>query len=668
MPDTHGNRPRSRNAGSGSGGASAMSTVRAGGEPSGKKFEEWYVAPSDTIDGGPPDVTVLIRILKFTRTLAPYYAGIMLAAVVVTAAGLAVPFITGRATDVISSAVGAANGADPAADAVQTTIASVILLAVALLAVSLIEAGVGNIGGYWGDVMSAKMRTILSTRYFEQLLALPQRYYDNELTGTILARLNRSISEITNFMKSFSNMFVTLILTTVAVLAISAWYYWPLAVLLAIAYPVYLWLTALTSRRWQRLEGDKNVHVDVASGRFAEVVGQMRVVKSFVSERRELDAFGSRFRATESLTAEQSKHWHRMDALRQGVLHAIFFGLYAIIFVRTVLGFFSLGEMVMLVQLMAMARQPVTSLSWVVDTAQRAIAGSKSYFEVMDLDPAAVDGGGSRPTAARAPAAPAAVGADAATPAISFQGVHFGYDDDADVLSDVSFDIAPGERVAFVGESGGGKTTLTNLLMGLYGVRSGAIRVAGAGEDLDALRRRIGVVFQEPALFSGTVAENIAYGRPDATREEIEEAARRAAVDGFVQRFERGYDTLIGERGVKLSGGQKQRIAVARAMLKDAPILVLDEATSALDTKSERLVQAGLEALMDGRTTLIIAHRLSTIAEVDRIVTLRDGRIDEIGTPAELAASGGIYAELLALQASPAASRRKLMREFDVIG
>lgn len=632
-------------------------------------------------------MTVLIRILKFTRTLAPYYAGIMLAAVVVTAAGLAVPFITGRATDVISSAVGAASatggaasGADSAAGGVQTTIESVILLAVALLAVSLIEAGVGNIGGYWGDVMSAKMRTILSTRYFEQLLALPQRYYDNELTGTIVARLNRSISEITNFMKSFSNMFVTLILTTIAVLAISAWYYWPLAVLLAIAYPVYLWLTALTSRRWQRLEGDKNVHVDVASGRFAEVVGQMRVVKSFVSERRELDAFDSRFRATESLTAEQSRHWHRMDALRQGVLHAIFFGLYAIIFVRTVLGFFSLGEMVMLVQLMAMARQPVTSLSWVVDTAQRAIAGSKSYFEVMDLDPAAVDGGGSRPTEADAPsgtpgaprasaaAASAAADAGAAPPAISFQGVHFGYDDDADVLSDVSFDIAPGERVAFVGESGGGKTTLTNLLMGLYGVRSGAIRVAGAGADLDALRHRIGVVFQEPALFSGTVAENIAYGRPDATREEIEEAARRAAVDGFVQKFERGYDTLIGERGVKLSGGQKQRIAVARAMLKDAPILVLDEATSALDTKSERLVQAGLEALMAGRTTLIIAHRLSTIAEVDRIVTLRDGRIDEIGTPAELAVSGGIYAELLALQASPAASRRKLMREFDVIG
>ncbi|MEV8339645.1 ABC transporter ATP-binding protein [Leucobacter sp. NPDC077196] len=624
-------------------------------------------------------MTVLIRILKFTRSLAPYYAGIMIAAAVVTAAGLAVPFITGRATDVISGALGnAASGGGAAPDVVSAAIGSVILLAAALLAVSLIEAGVGNLGGYWGDVMSAKMRTILSTRYFEQLLALPQRYYDNELTGTIVARLNRSISEVTNFMKSFSNMFVTMMLTTIAVLAISAWYYWPLAVLLAIAYPVYLWLTALTSRKWQRLEGDKNGHVDVASGRFAEVVGQMRVVKSFVTERRELSAFSERFRSTEALTDEQSKHWHRMDALRQGVLHVIFFGLYTIIFVRTVLGFFSLGEMVMLVQLMSMARQPVTSLSWVVDTAQRAIAGSKSYFEVMDLDPASIDGGGSRPVALEQGNEPGARGESTADPesvsdstpepAVAFRGVHFGYDDDANVLSDISFEVAPGERVAFVGESGGGKTTLTNLLMGLYGVRSGTIAVAGSGSALDSLRREIGVVFQEPALFSGTIAENIAYGRPEATREEIEAVARRAAVDVFVQKFAQGYDTLIGERGMKLSGGQKQRIAVARAMLKDAPILVLDEATSALDTKSERLVQAGLEDLMVGRTTLIIAHRLSTIAEVDRIITLRNGRIDEIGSPAELAASGGIYAELLALQASPAKSDRKRLRELDVVG
>lgn len=597
----------------------------------------------------------LLRILRFTRELSPYYAGIMVAAAIVTAAGLAVPFITGRATDVVVSAVG---GDTPAGAAVRT----VVLLALALLAASLVETVVSNVGGYWGDVMSAKMRTILSTRYYEKLLALPQRYYDNELTGTIIARLNRSISEITNFLKSFSNMFVTLLLTTVAVLVISAWHYWPLALLLLIAYPTYLWLTALTSRKWQRLEGRKNEHVDAASGRFSEVVGQIRVVKSFVRERSELDAFQQHFEDTVELTQEQSQHWHRMDALRRGVLNVIFFALYTIIFVRTVQGHFTPGQMVMLVQLMAMAREPVTSLSWVVDSAQRAIAGSKSYFEVMALDPAKVDGGGGRPQA------PAAADDGAAADVIAFRDVHFGYNRDADVLDGVSFEVARGERVAFVGESGGGKTTLINLLMGLYPIRAGSIEVAGAGAELDALRRNIGVVFQDPSLFSGTIAENIAYGYPEASEEQIVEVAERAAVHSFVRKLPDGYDTVIGERGMKLSGGQKQRIAVARAMLKDAPILVLDEATSALDTKSERLVQAGLEELMRGRTSLIIAHRLSTIAEVDRIVTLREGKIDEIGTPAELAASGGIYAELLALQHSTAKADRKRLKQYDVVG
>lgn len=198
---------------------------------------------------------------------------------------------------------------------------------------------------------------------------------------------------------------------------------------------------------------------------------------------------------------------------------------------------------------------------------------------------------------------------------------------------------------------GGGKSTLVNLLLGLYPVTEGAIMVAG--NDIsqvtpDALRRRIGVVFQDPALFSGSIRKNIAYA------------------DRFIKRFSQQYDTLVGERGIKLSGGQKQRISIARALLKDAPILVLDEATSALDTKSERWVQAGLESLMADRTSLIIAHRLSTISSVDRIVTLDAGRVDEIGTPAELAASGGIYAELLALQASSSKADRKRLERFGI--
>lgn len=632
----------------------------------------------------------LLRILRFTRELTPYYVGIVLASVLATALGLAVPFIIGRATDVIVDTLG---GGRPTDQGVTT----VIWLAVAMLAAELASTAVTSVGGYWGDLMSARMRSILSTRYFEKLLTLPQRYFDDELTGTIISRLNRSITEVTNFVKSFSNMFITMLLTTAAVLVISAVYAWPLAVLVAIVFPLYMWLTAKTSAHWQKIEGEKNAEIDAAGGRFSEVVGQIRVVKSYVQERRELDAFTERFDRTIGLTRAQSVHWHGMDAARRVVLNVIFFGIYAVIFVMTARGSFSVGDMVLLIQLMNMAKQPVFSMSYLVDSAQHAAAGSRDYFSVMELEPGReaeagglqaepADGGASAgfgatlaDTTPRADVAsgPATASRPDATsrvdvPAVAFRGVTFAYDDgDAPVVEDVTFEVARGERVAFVGESGGGKTTLVNLLLGLYPLRGGRIEVFGrdvAEMSLAELRRAIGVVFQDPSLFSGSIRENISYGRPDATEDEIVAAARRANADAFVRRFTDGYDSHIGERGLKLSGGQKQRISIARAILKDAPLLVLDEATSALDTRSERLVQEGLESLMENRTSLIIAHRLSTISTVDRIVTLRDGRVDEIGSPAELAASGGIYAELLELQSSGTKADKKRLKQFEIDG
>lgn len=219
---------------------------------------------------------------------------------------------------------------------------------------------------------------------------------------------------------------------------------------------------------------------------------------------------------------------------------------------------------------------------------------------------------------------------------VKFSNVSFSYNEGEQVLNAVSFAADQGQRIALVGESGGGKSTIVNLLLGLYQPSAGRLSVCG--EDVselssEQLRASVGVVFQESSLFSGTIRENIAYSRPDATLEEVVDVAKRANAHDFISAFPHGYDTLIGERGLRLSGGQKQRIAVARAMLKDAPVLVLDEATSALDTKSEIAVQAGLEQLMVGRTTIIIAHRLSTIADVDTIITLRDGTVDEIGSP-----------------------------------
>lgn len=624
-------------------------------------------------------MTSLLRIVRFTRALAPLYTAIILCSVLTAGAGLAVPFLIGHATDTVAAAVGGDT-------ATGTAVRTVVLIAGAVLVAELAVTVISNVGGWFGDVMSNRMRTILSVRYYDKLLHLPQRWFDGEITGTIVARLNRSITEITNFTKMMSNSFASMLITTAAVLAISAYYAWPLTVLLLIVFPVYVWLTSLTSVKWQRLEGQKNEQVDIASGRFAEVVGQIRVVKSFVRERGELEDFSRRFRSTDATTRAQSTHWHRMDVIRRAFLNLIFFGIYVIIFVRTVQGGFSLGEMVLLIQLMSMAKAPVESMSWVIDSAQRAIAGSKDYFRVMEtpVDPrtAAVmaarpeharDAGHADGTAGELPAGGTAdearaIAPVAGAPVVAFRDVSFAYEDGEDVLHGIDFQVERGEKIALVGESGGGKSTIVNLLLGLYEPRAGSIEVVGhpsAELPLDQLRARIGVVFQDASLFSGTIRDNIAYGRPEASDEEVVEAARRANADTFIRRFDGGYEQVIGERGLKLSGGQRQRIAVARAILKDAPVLVLDEATSALDTKAEIQVQKGLEELMAGRTSLIIAHRLSTIAGVDRIITLRDGNIDEIGSPAQLAASGGIYAQLLELQSS--GDSRKLAT-FDITG
>ncbi|WJY68566.1 ABC transporter ATP-binding protein [Corynebacterium auris] len=605
----------------------------------------------------------LTRVVRSASALWPFYLAVVVISSAVAALGLATPFIIREATDTIVATL-----SDAPPPAPTRTIA---WLAVALFAVQAGAAALRNVSGYLGDVMVARMRQILSTRYFAKLLSLPQRYFDAQVTGTIIARLDRSIANVTQFIQSFSNNFLPMLLQVAAILAITAYYYWPLTILLAILFPLYTWLTALTSRHWQGFEQAKNARVDDANGRFAEVVGQIKVTKSFVAELRELDTFGRHYAETVDLTRPQSRWWHSMDTIRGVAMTVIFLGIYLIVFLRTLTGQFTIGEMVMLLQMVTMARQPVEMMSWIVDSAQRAVAGSRDYFAVMDepVEPTAnqqlVAATGASDAPALTPTAHSPL--PVREPVIAFDRVTFAYAPGEPVLRDISFTARAGEKIALVGESGGGKSTVVNLLLGLYPVEQGRLVVCGrdvAELDAETLRATTGVVFQEPALFSGSIFSNIAYGSPGATEDEVIEVAKRANAHEFITRFAQGYDTVIGERGLRLSGGQRQRIAVARAMLKDAPILILDEATSALDTKAERAVQAGLDELMKDRTTIMIAHRLSTIADADTIITLRDGRIDEIGSPAQLAASGGIYAELLSLTASSSAVDRERLKAY----
>ncbi len=602
----------------------------------------------------------ILRIVRSASALWPFYLGVLITASVTAILSLLTPFILREATDTV-----VAGG----------PLRTILWWVVALFVADALGNVVKNIGGYIGDVMVARLRQILSTRYFAKLLSVPQGYYDNQVTGTIIARLDRSIANITQFLQSFSNNFFVMLIQAAAVLVITAVYYWPLAILLAALFPIYMWLTALTSERWQEFEAIKNENIDVANGRFAEVIGQVKVTKSFVAEARELASFGSRYRTVVDTTKPQSRWWHSMDTARGAAMALIFLGIYGLIFWRTLEGHFSIGDMVMLLQLVNMAKQPVFMMSWIVDVSQRAIAGSKDYFKVMKevpeptVNPQLVAAAETSdvPELDLTPAEPLR---PTEGPVFAFEDVSFSYESDKPVVADITFAAQEGHKVALVGESGGGKSTLVNLLLGLYQPTEGKLTVLGhdtAELTAERLRASVGVVFQESYLFSGTIRENIAYGKPGATMEEIVDVAKRANAHGFIEEFPDGYDTVIGERGLKLSGGQKQRVAVARAMLKDAPILVLDEATSALDTKAERAVQAGLDELMKDRTTLIIAHRLSTIADVDTIITLDRGRISEIGSPAELAQSGGIYAELLRLTQSASAADRQRLKKYGFV-
>jgi ATP-binding cassette subfamily B protein len=588
------------------------------------------------------------RILRFTKSLWRQYAAISLFTILLAAMSQLVPLFTKGAIDETAKLL---NGG-------HADVTKAAVFAILIFLTDFGQTILSNIGGYIGDIMAVKLQRLLSQRYYEHMLSLPQKYFDTELSGKIINRMSRGISQITQFMQMMSNNFLQFLFSTVFSLGIVAYYSWPVALMLLTLYPIFIWLTTRTSGKWQAYQKTINEEQDVASGRFAEAIGQVRVVKSFLQENRELLFFGKRYDNVVATTHPQSKLWHTQDVVRRSVLNLIFLGVFVFIFVQAARGMYSLGTMVLLIQYAMLIRIPIFTISFLVDQTQRAVSNTRDYFEAMDVEPEVADRQGAKKMVVK-------------QGEIVFDEVHFSYSADKPVLRGVSFTVKPDSKIALVGESGEGKTTLANLLLRLYDVTDGQIRVDGqvvSDVTQASLRKAIGVVFQEPALFSGTVRENIAYGRPDASAADVRAAARAANANEFIEKFDNGYDTEIGERGLKLSGGQKQRIAIARALLKDAPILILDEATSSLDSRSEHMVQEALERLMKGRTTLIIAHRLSTIQNLDQIVTLSGGKVDEIGSPAELAHTSGIYAELLKLQNRHTESGKKQLRKYDIAG
>lgn len=589
----------------------------------------------------------LWRIITSTRNLWRYYFSISVFTILLAGMTQLTPLLTKAAVDEVAKL--SAGG--------QADVGFVALMAFLIFLTDLGQTVFSNYSGYLGDLLMIKLKQQLSERYYQHLLTLPQKYFDTELSGKIINRMSRGIQQIGDFMQMMTNNFLQFIFSTIFSLVVVAIYSWQVALMLAALYPIFIWMTTRTSSKWQNYQKTINEELDIASGRFAESIGQVKVVKSFIQEARELKFFQRHFGIAVKTTQPQSQYWHKQDVKRRLVLNFIFLAVFVYIFAETARGTYTLGEFVLLVQYAALIRLPIFSISFLIDRTQRAIADSRDYFEVMDEQPEIADQPGAKTLKVR-------------QGRINFDAVSFSYDRKQPVLKDISFTIEPDTKIALVGESGEGKTTLTNLLLRLYEPESGVISIDD--QDVTAvtqssLRSSIGVVFQEPALFSGTIRENISYALAGATEAQVIAAAKAANAHEFISKFEQGYDTEIGERGLKLSGGQKQRIAIARALLKDAPILILDEATSSLDSKSEGMVQQALERLMAGRTVIIIAHRLSTIQNVDQIVTLRNGRVDEVGSPAKLAKSGGIYQQLLELQRGKKSdTNKKKLQQFEI--
>ena len=598
----------------------------------------------------------IFKIIKFTGHLWKWYVFMGFFVITVSLLSLLNPLLTKQIVDLIVSQIQG-----------ESVELSAFFLLLALIMVSDIAITVMTVIGQWtGDKLAVKLQTFLSSQFYEHLMGLDIGYFDNEITGKISNKMYRGITSITDFVQSMLNNFLPFFLTALITIVLLAHYSLVIALLLAVLFPLYIMISHKSSQNWMKFEGEKNQINDLSQGRVFESISGIRVVKAFATQLTELKNFLTARHKMESLTVKQSRQWHLYDFYRRFSLNLILFAIFAYIVYWTYHARYTIGEMTLLLQLVNQARFPLFAMSFILGQIQQASAGSKDFFSILNTESKIKD----LPGASKLP-----VG-NARTPAIVFNKVSFQYEKAKPVLRDISFELNVKHKLALVGESGQGKSTMINLLLRYYEPQQGEILVSGKNileVTQESLHQNIAVVFQEALLFSGTIRENIRYGRAGATDKEILEVAKAANAHEFIKDLPNEFESVIGERGVKLSGGQKQRIAIARAMLTNAPIIVLDEATSSLDSKSELLVQQGLDRLLENRTSIIIAHRLSTIANADRILVLKQGTVAQFGTPQQLRANKkGMYAQLVALQQellkAPSEERTKLLAQFDLVG
>jgi len=509
----------------------------------------------------------------------------------------------------------------------------------------IVSAFVKGVGTYGQSMMMTRVgQRILSSlqaELFAHLMRADLAFFHDTPTGGLISRFTSDVWLMRNAVTQSLTGMAKDSLTVVFLVALMFYQDWEMALIAFIAFPLAIFPILRIGRRLRKVSTTTQSEIGTLSSLLEETFQGARHVKAYGMEeyetRRATAVIENLYHLIMKATRTRSATHPIMETLGSiAVALVIFYGGSRVITGATTPGvFFSF------ITALLLAYQPVKNLANLNANLQEGLAAAARVFALLDLAPQIRDRPGVRPL----PAGPGEV---------RFEDVQFSYDPAKPALHGISLVVPSGRTVALVGPSGGGKTTLLNLIPRFYDVGRGRVTVDGIDvrdATLASLRARIAIVSQEVSLFHDTVRANIAYGRPDASDAELRRAAELAGAADFIDGLPLGYDTLVGERGTKLSGGQRQRIAIARALLKNAPILLLDEATSSLDNESERVVQAALTTLMEGRTTLVVAHRLSTIADADLIYVIEDGRVIEQGRHAELIARGRTYARLYALQA-----------------
>ncbi len=488
---------------------------------------------------------------------------------------------------------------------------------------------------YYGHVMGVHMQADMRRKVFAHLQNLPFSYYDDHKTGTIMSRVVNDLFDVSELAHHGpEDLFLSTVLL-IGSFILMAGINLPLTLIVFAALPVFVLYTMHKRLAMSAAFKNNKVEIGEVNATLENSLSGIRVSKSYTNKSYEMDRFenrNQRFVEANKRSYKVMAHFHPVTAFMSDFLNLVVM-IAGGIFVFN--DWISVGDFAAFIIFVNVFMNPIRRLISFVEQYQNGMAGFVRFTEIMDEE--------------AEKEAPDAISVGRLEGEITLSHVTFAYNEHKNILTDLSLNIPKGERVALVGPSGAGKTTICNIIPRFYTISSGTITIDGidtASMTLESLRQNIGMVAQDVFLFMGTIYENIAYGKPDATREEVEKAAREANIHDFILSLPEGYDTFVGERGVKLSGGQKQRISIARAFLKDPAILILDEATSALDNATELAIQQSLDRLCKGRTTLIVAHRLSTIKNADEIIVIGDEGILERGSHVKLMANEGVYADL----------------------